>query len=217
MKMLKFLKLMIILIIIVSCKEDNNSSEEIQEIPDPSGFYSLDIKTSFLDKSDYEGIKKGIIDFVDFGSICCEKVEFGEDFEVWIEDVRREKLSEIQWKVRFRLVIKKTYLLDPDEIFLNEFVTCIFEEPENYEEVMLSSEKARLFVHNSIQLSKTIGKYDPSIYSISVTAEKLNELLSSFRNSQLDKVKKLEALFCGTFAGERMKLAFVNYENGKEM
>ena len=199
--------LLLIAIFIMACSKDE--SEEVPEVF-PTGYYILDIKTDWMEKQELQGIKAGINNYVDQAH-WCEGTNLGEDFEIWLDNLERTKISEKRVKIAVDLVIKKSTTFGATEVS-NERVEFAYDMPNNIDDVMLSSEKTKDFINKSIKLSSALSLVglDFGVSTISlVTIQKLLNFLISSENSDYYKA---EALLTGGILGEKIKLFFINYE-----
>lgn len=220
MKIKSYLFILLIFFVL-SCKNDND--EKIEIIPDPINSYKIDVKTSFSNKQNYSGIKESVINYFSQGVEWAQVVEFGEDYELWIEDVEREKINDVRWKINFKLIFKENPLFQKETIHISENMTCVFDMPKDFEDVISDGQKLKQFINNSIQLSKKVGMINPKIMATALAAEKLMKMFNFItslifdNDEELRKVRRLESVFFGQVIGERIKLGLVNYENNKEM
>jgi hypothetical protein len=198
--------LLALLIFLFSCSKED---EGVKTYPDPEGYYLVDIKTDWFDKSELQGMKAGILSYVDQVEWMDEQ-EFGEDFEIWLDNVQRTQISEIRTKIRVDLIIKKSTTFGADEVY-NERIEFYYDMPENLDEIMLSGDKAKEFIEKSIKLSGTLNTFGLGL-EVTTGLVLLNKLLDIFNSSENSNKYKAEALLTGNIIGEKIKMFFLEYE-----
>ena len=196
--------LSIFLILLLSCSDNSEKT-----YPDPEGFYLVDIKTDWFEKSELQGMKAGILSYVDQVE-WMEETETGEDFEIWLDNVESINISDVRTKIKVDLIIKKSTTFGADELH-KERIEFYYDMPENIDEIMLSGEKAKQFIEKSIKLSASLNIIGLGV-EVTAGLTLINKLLGIFNNSLNTKKYKAEALLTGNIIGEKIKKFYLEYE-----
>ena len=204
--MKKYLLLAVVLFLISCSKED----EEVKTYPDPEGYYLVDIKTPLFEKSDLQGMKAGILSYVDQVE-WMEEQEIGEDFEIWLENATRTPISDIRTKISVDLIIKKSTTFGADEIY-NERIEFVYDMPENLDEIMLNGDKAKEYINATLKLSATLTMVGIDFGISTTSLAILSKLLDVFNSSESSQNYKAEALLTGNIIGEKIKRFYLDYE-----
>ena len=206
--MKKYLLLVVVLFLISCSKED----EGVKTYPDPEGYYLVDIKTDLFEKNDLQGMKAGILSYVDQVN-WLDETEFGEDFEIWLDNVQRTQLSEIRTKIRVDLIIKKSTTFGADEIY-NERIEFVYDMPENLEDIMLNGDKAKEYIQATLKLSTALSMAGIDFGVSTTSLAILSKLLDAFNSQSNSNNFKAEALLTGNIIGEKIKRFYLDYEAG---
>lgn len=201
---MKYLLIIFIVFYTFSCTDDTEKT-----YPDPNGFYYVDIKTDWFEKTELQGMKAGILNYVEQVA-WMDETEVGEDFEIWLDNVKSSKISEIRTKINVDLIIKKSTTFGADEVY-NERIEFYYDMPENIDEIMLSGDKAKDFIEKSLKLSATLNAVGLGI-EVTTGLLILNKLLDIFNSTTNSNKYKAEALLTGNIIGEKIKRFYLSYE-----
>lgn len=91
--MKKWLSLFL-LFVLISCQKGTDPSDPVeQDIPNPKNKYALDVKTKYSEKMSLSSTKNGLIAHLE-SSNWATVVETGENYSVWIKDLKRVQTSQ---------------------------------------------------------------------------------------------------------------------------
>lgn len=201
---MKYLLIIFIIFYTFSCSDDTEKN-----YPDPTGYYYVDIKTDWFEKSELQGMKAGILNYVEQVS-WMEETEIGEDFEIWLDNVENTQISDKRTKIRVDLIIKKSTTFGANEIY-KERIEFVYDMPNNIDEIMSSSDKAKEFIDKSIKISAGLNMLGIGI-EVTTGLVLIKKLIEIFNSSTNSNKYKAEALLTGNIIGEKIKRFYLSYE-----
>lgn len=190
-----------------------NSTEPTVDA-DPTGFYKIDVKTTFTNKLTATGVKNGHICYMrNKGNAWCKDVEIGENYSFWIKDVTSTPMKD-STLIQFSLELRKPSAIFEGDLIeaRNNFAIKYPDNPNYDNEGNVSASDAadvEAYVKQTIDDNVEAAKIAGAILAVLGDAPQIKDITDIISNSYKDdsKVKRrqIEGALIGVITFSEMR------------
>lgn len=190
----------------------SNTTEPVADA-DPTGFYKIDVKSSYTNKYTATAAKNGLIGYMRLkGAKWCIDNEIGEDYSFWIKNVRSTNLGD-STILRYDLELRTPALITEGNFIAshNGSVITYYNNPDFDKEGMMDEKEISAYIKNTLERNVTISKQAidciSSLNLISGDAIKgvLNFFLNFFASDSKIKRSQIEGAMTGSIIFAEMR------------
>lgn len=212
-KMIKYnsvyILVIVFILIIAGCSENSTNTSEVDK--DPTGFYKIDVKTTFSNKYTATSVKNGLIGYMRTkGSKWCVDKEYGEDYSFWIKDVRSSSIGD-STIIRFDLELRTPALVtDGDSIdAIYGYSITYPNNPDWSKEGNADANKIaghiKSILERNIFITKSAGSFIAKQSGVPQIKDMVEFLINTFGNEAKIQQAQVEGVIVGLIVYSEMR------------
>ena len=207
--MKKYLSLILVVVLLHSCT--TNTTEPTPVDVDPTGYYKIDVKTTFFNKYTATGVKNGLIGYMRVnGSKWCIDKEVGEDYSFWINNVRSSNTGDSSI-VTFDLELRTAaFVTDGDSIEARHGYRVAYPNSpdwsqEGQADAVKVSEYIKSTLERNVAITKSAATFAASISGNPEIKSVIDFMLKNFFSDTKIQQSQVEGAMVGLIAFAEMR------------